>query len=683
MAKYLIEDDTSAAPVQSSGKFVISDEEEPGIIDRAKNIVGSMFSPEAVPSAGSVVSALQGPTMGFLDELAGAGGAAVGALANLTPLGDGKSIPENYRETRDTVRQMSDQYIKDNPVSGHAERIVASLPALAKIPFQAVAEGALPRLYAASKAGAGFGAVSGAGESESDSVRGDVGNAAKSATIGAIAGPVLGEVVNAAAPLVSRMGQKAADMFGFGDGQGGQPAKDWALRKIADAMAKDQQGIENPIAKAAPRMAALGEDATIADSAGQNTRQLLDTLATLPGQAKNKAENLIRSRQAARSGRLFDAAEEGLSPTGARLNETLDALDAARKEASGPLYEQVNSAQVTSTPELDAILERASGAFGRAKEIAKVGGTKFELAPPAAAEEVKAPDLGQLLGQKTAAAAPTAPRVVPLQQMDTLKRALYDAEQGHINPETGRLNEVGRQYKILRRELMEALDNATVDPKTGQSFYKAARDAYAGPTELRNAARLGNDSIRNDAWKVKETMDGMSASELEAFKIGAFEALRKKAGTEAGATSILKMWKEPATSEKLKELFGNESAFRLFSAKVAAQERLKRLDFVGRGSNTGAREAGMGDMDAGMVREAGYLARGATGGNISNAISAAANLYSRIKTPENVRNHMADILLSKGDEASGNINSLLTIRDKIARDKAAKARRAAALVGSM
>ena len=114
------------------------------------------------------ISTLQGPAMGFADELAGVGGATTGAVANLTPRGDGKTFAENYRGTRDAARAASDSHMKENPVLGHVERIAASLPMIAATPVvQAVQKGgsllsAVPESF---KAGVKFGGLAGAGDS--------------------------------------------------------------------------------------------------------------------------------------------------------------------------------------------------------------------------------------------------------------------------------------------------------------------------------------------------------------------------------------------------------------------------------------------------------------------------------------------------------------------------------------
>uniref|UniRef100_Q47CL0 Uncharacterized protein n=1 Tax=Dechloromonas aromatica (strain RCB) TaxID=159087 RepID=Q47CL0_DECAR len=640
-----------------------------------------------------LISTLQGPAMGFADELAGVGGAVTGAIANLTPWGDGKGFAENYRDTRDAARAASDSHMKENPILGHVERIGASLPVVAATPLVSAAQKASGPLSAAAnllpesvKAGVKFGALSGLGDSTAQDVRGLAGDAAMSAGISGVLGPSLSGIARAGGAVANNIGQQIASTptgrnmlntiadMGTRSGisasalpsaDGG--ARKYAAQKVAEAIERDKPGLSNPLNIISTRINKLGDEATVADSAGQNTKQLLDTLATLPGETKNAAERLIRGRQAGRADRLIGAAEAGLNPTGARLPQTLDALDEARRVASAPLYDRVRNTSIPIDNDMNAILGRARSAFSHAKELARVNGQAFDL-------DQAAPELNTLMNSRT-------PKEIPLSQLDTLKRTLYDIEQGHINPETGRLNEIGNAYKNLRRELIGKIDNMTTDPATGQSFYKQARDAYAGPSELRSAANLGNQAMSKDAWKIGQMTDGMSDSELQAFRIGAFESLRKKFGTEGGQTQIMKMWKEPATAEKLKELFANEGSFRRFAADVAKESRLKGLESVGRGSQTATRASGMGDLDMSAVADAGNVARSAATGSITGIASAASNLWNRVKTPESVRNEMGDILMSKGVKGAQNINEIKSIVQQIREEKARKAAQAGTLAG--
>jgi hypothetical protein len=634
------------------------------------------------PSAvAGVVSAMQGPTLGFYDEMVGATGAAVEAVGNLTPWGSGRSVGESYKLYRDGARASADAYVKENPILGHVERAVASVPMALVAPAGQVAKTGSSVIGQAAKVGAGYGAVAGAGDSRAT----DAGGISKDMATGAAGGAVLGPVVaggltaaGAAAKGIVGQVAKTAEGTRFADTVATlgiaprleQAAHATAAQKVAQAIERDAGGrgaLTNPMDVIAARQSKLGAESTIADAGGQNTRQLLDTVATLPGKTKDVTERLIHGRQAGRADRLIGAAESGLGTNGARLPQTLEALDAARKQAAGPLYDRVRQTTLAVDPVLDSILERSTNAFGIAKQLAKVNGRKFTL-------DEATPGLNTLLNTRQ-------PKAVPLSQLDALKRSLYDIEQGHINPETGRLSELGNAYKDLRRELVAKIDSLTAD-QTGASFYKAARDAYAGPTELRAAANLGSQAMAKDAWKISQMTDGMSASELEAFKIGAFESLRKKLGTEGGQTQILKMWKEPATSEKLRELFGDQKSFRQFAADVAREARLKRLESVGRGSQTASRAAGLGDLDTAAINEAGNAARSAVTGNVTGLVNSAATAWNKASTPEPVRDEIGRLLTARGEQGAKNLNEIRSIVEQILESRAKRAAQAGVLSGS-
>lgn len=629
------------------------------------------------PSAvAGIVNAMQGPTLGFYDELTGLTGAAVEAVGNLTPWGTGRTIGEAYRHHRDATRASADAYLKENPVLGHVERAVASLPVALVAPAGQVAKTGGSVLTQAAKVGAEYGAVAGAGDSKATDAEGMTKDIVKGGIGGAVLGPVVAGGLSAASTVAKGLtaaASKAAEGTRFADvisRWGVEPAYSPAIaqaaQKINQAIERDAGGVgalTNPMDIIAARQAKLGSEATIADAGGQNTRQLLDTLATLPGKTKDVAERLIHDRQAGRADRLINAAETGLGTNGARLPQTLEALDAARKEAAGPLYDKVRQTSLAVDPVLESLLERSSNAFGVARRIAEANGQKFTLLEGN-------PGVDALMRPQQ--------KVAPLSQLDTLKRSLYDLEQAHINPETGRLNELGNAYKDLRRELVAKIDAMTTD-QTGASFYRAARDAYAGFSELRVAANLGAQSMSKDAWKISQATDGMSPTELEAFRIGAFESLRKKLGAESGQTQVMKMWRDTATAEKLRELFGDQKSFREFAADVAREARLKRLESVGRGSQTAARAAGLGDLDMSAVTEAGNAARSAATGNVSGLVNAAAKAWNRVATPEPVRDEMGRLLTGKGEQGAKNLNEIRSIVEQILEERAKRAARAAPL----
>jgi hypothetical protein len=126
------------------------------------------------------------------------------------------------------------------------------------------------------------------------------------------------------------------------------------------------------------------------------------------------------------------------------------------------------------------------------------------------------------------------------------------------------------------------------------------------------------------------------------------------------------MWKEPATQERLKAVFGND--YRKFASAVAQEARLKGLESAGRGSQTMARAAGMADLDVAPVMQAGQAV--ATG-NVPGMVSSAQSLIGRVQTPEAVRNQMGRILLSREQQ------KLLDLSESIRRMNESRARAAA------
>jgi len=238
--------------------------------------------------------------------------------------------------------------------------------------------------------------------------------------------------------------------------------------------------------------------------------------------------------------------------------------------------------------------------------------------------------------------------------LDTLKKALWtigEKEKVNFKPTAE-----SRATDNLRNELTRKLDDLSPKDKQGNSIYKMARDAFAGPAEMESAVIAGRTAMKTDEIGVSELTKGMSASELEAFKVGALQSLRDKVGTEAGQTSLLKMWKEPATSGKLKEIFGKD--YREFAASVAKEARLKEIEQTGRGTKTAQRLLSAGELDAGDAMQTGQAVASAGQGNAAPLINTVMNLSKKISTPEQTRNEMAKLLMQQGPAAMRTLQDL-------------------------
>jgi len=614
-------DATGARKAGYSDAEIIKHLNGPSAYDRGREVNSPLEA-----GAQGFMSVMQGPTLGFADEIAGAVAAPFKSLVN------GKPLAENYRDTRDFWRGAADQQAEERPVFSAATRIAASAPLALASRLWGAAQIAAPvtmggRAAHAAKAGAASGAVSGLGESTAEDSQG----MASDAGLGSLTGAALGGASVPASRVVGAVtGNVAARV------SDSQAAK-YAQAKVAEALARDARGrvaqdsLTGPLQQVQRRFDRLGPEATVADSAGANARNLLDTLATLPGRTKEATESAIRGRQAGRGSRMIAEAERSLGVNGQRLASSMDDWIEQRSRAAAPLYERVHAIDVTPDNGLMEVVRAAEdiGAHTAAKQMARAEMAPFTLSL-------------------------SGPQQWSMRDLDRVKRGLDDIVAKQTAPD-GKVSEYGRSVDRLRQQLIAQLDNAT------GGLYAQARHAWAGPTAVMDAAAKGRGVMTKDDATIRQTMAGMTASEAEAFRLGAFEALRAKLGRTGGQTEIANMWREPALQERLKAVFGDERSFRQFAASVAKESRLKGLEGVGKGSQTAARQYGAGDLDVDALAGAQQAVSGAASGNLAGMVSGVANVWNRVRTPEPVRDAMGRILLSRGAEGRNELQRMSDI----------------------
>jgi hypothetical protein len=622
-----------------------------------------------------VVSALSGPTFGFADELAGVIGAPMLAYQKGVPLSDA------YTMGRDIFRGAAESYQKEAPIASAAGQLAASLPMMvAGIPskvVQAVGSRAIPaieavapsaasaltkagqyvagtpaagqamglgqRVVQAGTSGLGYGLLSGVGESTGQNLNEILKDAAVSGLIGGGLGVV-------SQPAMAVLGAGGRQVMGR---VSPTSASTYAQQKVGEALIRDVPEALAPsaLSMAQARLTKLGPEARLADVGGKSTRNLLDVQATLPGTTTQAVERAIRERQAGRAGRLVSAADESLGTQGAQFLSKIDDFTTQRFNESRPYYAVIDQA---TTKVNDAVVDvlNKSQAVQREAEVlfrTKTGQTI---------------DLSQLQpGQ-----------AVPMNVLDSLKQSLYDASQTLRRSGS---NEQARAYDDVRLKLIGELEKQS--PKVGgQSAYTMAMKTWAGPSQMIDAAEIGRKVMKGDILDVQQATKALSPSEIDAFRIGALQALRQSTGTEAGQTSLLKMWKEPATQERLKAAFGDD--YRTFAAAVAKEARLKGFESAGRGSQTAARLAGAADLDVAPLAQA---AGAAASGNIPGILATAANLARQTQTPEAVRNEIGRILLSRDPQQLQQLSEVIRRLNAQRATAAGIAGRTSGQIGSM
>lgn len=128
----------------------------------------------------------------------------------------------------------------------------------------------------------------------------------------------------------------------------------------------------------------------------------------------------------------------------------------------------------------------------------------------------------------------------------------------------------------IRREFINAIDEATVDPSTGLSPYKAARQVYAGDMEVIDALRAGRNEFKKlSHQEIERLMQGMGKSEKEAFRTGVLQHVYDQVMNSAqNINAARRLIGSPETSAKLAPLFDTPQKFRLFKSALEREAQL-------------------------------------------------------------------------------------------------------------
>ncbi len=558
------------------------------------------------PVAQGALTAAQGATFNFADELAA-------ALA-------GKKYGQMVKGATETFAQR-------NPMTAAGLELGGGL---ATAPFTgplSLGRGITTTGKVLRTAGdlAAQGALSGAGAAEE-------GERLSGAAMGAGTGLAVGGAANVVGrgarnvigtPVMSRLPQNVMGMVPETVG-GYNVRPDYPRERLAQLLERDAQarmtsGVEpgQEAVMAASRLRKVGAEAPIAVSGG-NTLAEIDMLSQLPGSAGRQLTQQQRRVAGGRGGEIAGAAER-ITGVGRSAEDELADLAKKQAEAAGPLYQKLQTITFPVDGELQSILNRSKLDLGAAQRTATRRGE-----PQVSLRKLKEGD------------------ELPFAAADQLKRTLWDKAEAARR--AGNKNEAADLDK-LRLDLVAKLDALSPD-------YAKARSTFAGFAELQNAVEQGRKALSETSESLSKLTDQMTPSELEAFRVGAVDALRGVAGGQTGQTRLLNMYKEPELQGKLRAIFGND--FREFQRTILAQEELKKLERVGSGSQTFKRLAQAQDQaDAFDFMQAQQAVT-----NPVSALQMAQNAARRYGMPEEQRNRLAKLLMLRDKPAQEELRNM-------------------------
>jgi hypothetical protein len=501
--------------------------------------------------------------------------------------------------------------------------------------------GALGRIasspYARSVAtNVGQGAISGALTSEEGS-RGE----------GAAGGAALGAGVGLAAPAVVRTAKSGLDWVRERAIPTDKFVKQRALGKIYDQL-------ENEGMKPGDVLATSIDDysmnvPSMFANASPSLVRLADAAANRAGRASAMVRNAFDELKEGSRERVMQQARTGISGRNYFQDEA-DAVSRLRADAKSD-YDKAYAFGSVMDPRINQVLENPKFAefFKRAQQIADNEASAAELRGQNPAQfklqelyKIKTDKDGNMIGfEKTA--------VPDVRTLDYIKRGIDSVIEsgfegkGITKPEANSLKE-------LRKAFIEAVDQATVDPKTGKSAYAEARRNFAGDMEVIDAMRVGyNDFNSLASEEVQMLMKNMSNAEKEAFRTGAVRNIYSMIMDPSNDINAGKrLVGSPEMRAKLAELFDSDAKRDLFMA--AAQREREMFEQASKllgGSPTVPRREAIDRLEEGS-NFGEMVAQAINQGGFKDAlVMIASRAMSKAKMTDDVAEEVAKRLLSK------------------------------------
>lgn len=410
---------------------------------------------------------------------------------------------------------------------------------------------------------------------------------------------------------------------------------DDAYVRIARALERSRMGPQ----EAADKAMSLGPFGVLADSS-PSMQDLLRAAINRPGKGSGIARENLGPRQQGifnketgdwdvrpSSSRLTDQAAEGLGVGGKEFHSETDAILAGRKAAAAPAYAKAYEAPPADIGELRDFVGTPDfrKAYDRAREISQ---REFVLMPDGSKKIVPLPE--QFVSNET----------MDWRTLDLMKQSLDDMVKEGATQGIG--SNTRNSISGYRDAFRDKLDSLNPD-------YKAARDAYAGPTAMKDALEEGRKLLREDSYVIGQSLAAKSESERQMLRLGALQELKTKLGNAnvtfdaANQAGLLK----PNQLARFKELFPDQKSFADF---VGAMENEKTMYGTGQaafGNSTTAKQLlHVQEPSDPLLEGAGQAVGSVASANVMGLIQAIRRMGMESPMREGVAETIASVLTS-------------------------------------
>jgi len=370
--------------------------------------------------------------------------------------------------------------------------------------------------------------------------------------------------------------------------------------------------------------------------------EVAETVAQRSGASARRVEKELGEQASGARRRVYDRARKALGGKDYFENEQ-KLVEELRDKAKG-MYDQAYEIGEVTDPRIMRMLEGKDmkRAYQEAREIAE---TEMEAAVArgenpakyALPEIYSVDEAGELVLQK----------VPDVRTLDWIKRGIDASVEKGFRGE-GMSSAKASALRNLRREFVNVIDEATTDPVTGISPYKAARQSYAGDMEVIDALRLGREQFKKlSHQEIERIMKEAGSAEKEAFRTGALQHIYEQVmNSPQNINAAQRLVGSPETVAKLAPLFESQSQFRLFNSALQREAQLmQHSQRVLGGAATGRRIQARERFEEGEgVGEA--LADAMNSGLWPSLVNLAGRVVRSAKMTDEVADKVSQMLMS-------------------------------------
>ena len=461
---------------------------------------------------------------------------------------------------------------------------------------------------------------------------------------GSAVGAVLGGGMGGIMPLAFRGASSAADWLRERIAPSAEDVTRGAARRINRALGRADEGMGMSPQEAAQKLAqdrARGIPSTLA-----NVDPALVGLAETVAQRSGASSNIIEAQLGRQ---MSDVRERVMGRTGRALKagryyDEEQALASDLRTRARDLYEDAYSfgtvddsriLTVLQNPQFKRFFDKARDIADTEKMAASLRGedpSKYELTP---------------IYMMDAAGNITETALPDVRTLDYIKRGIDTVIERGFEGE-GISKAEASALRDLRRQFVNAIDEATIDPNTGQSAYALARRDYAGDMEVLDAMRTAREKFtRLPPEEVADFVSTASRAEVDAFRTGAFRNIYDKImESPQNFNAAKRIVNSPQTMERLRPLFDTQAQFNLYKAALLREAQLfDQSSKILSGSPTArrlqAREEFEGGVPVGEV-----IANTINSGFMNSLSLLAGNVARSAKMPDEIAAETSRLLMS-------------------------------------